>query len=353
MLRVCYVLRLIAIAAAMAMLQPLGAAAQDETDFYKGRKLSLIVGYGPGGGYDVYARLLARHMGRFIPGRPGFVIQNMPGAGSLVATNYLARIAPRDGTVFGVFARNVPLVGLLGRRHSLHVDPRKLTWLGSSSSFRNDAYLLLVRKTAAVKSLEDALRPGGPPLVIGSTAEGASSDAMPAMLRDLAGFNIKTISGYPDSGQLFIAMERGEIEGRTVGLSAVRSNKPHWLLPDGPMRILVVIGRANRHRDYPEIPTARELAKGAAERAMIEALEVPYKLSRPFAAPPGIPASRAKILRDAFMATHRDPQFLQDAEKAGLDISPIGAEEVMELIERVAATPPDLLRSIERLIEGG
>ena len=139
----------------------------------------------------------------------------------------------------------------------------------------------------------------------------------------------------------------------TVGLSAIRSNKPDWLRSDGPMRVLVVIGRDTRHPDYPDVPIARELAKGERERKLIEAIEVPYKLSRPFAAPPGVPADRARALQAAFMAAHQDKQFLADAEKAGIDISPIGATEVLDLIRRVAETPPDLLRSIEKLIEGG
>ena len=170
---------------AVAVLLAAGAQiarADDAGGFYKGKTIHLIVGYGPGGGYDVYARLLAKHIVRYIPGQPAIVIQNMPGAGSLVATNYLYRIAPRDGSVFGTFARNMPLVGLIGSKQNVQFDPMRFTWLGSSSSFGNDAYVLLVRKSAAVKSIEDMRLEGPPQLVIGSTAEGASSDAMPARL---------------------------------------------------------------------------------------------------------------------------------------------------------------------------
>ena len=341
------------------VLLPLSAAhADDPATFYRGKQLNLIVGYGPGGGYDVYARVLARHLGRHMPGQPGVIVQNMPGAGSLVATNYLYARAPKDGLTFGIFARNMPLIGLIasitnaGNRNA-RFDARKFTWLGSSSSYANDAYLLLLRKDAQIKSIADARRPNAPPLLIGSTAEGTSSDAMPTVLRDLVGFNVKAISGYTDSGQLFLAMDRGEIEGRTVGLSAVRSNKPGWLAPDGPMRVLLVFGRDTRHPDFPDTPTVRELARGEAERRLIEAIEVPYKLSRPFAAPPGVPPDRAAALQRAFIAMHADPLYLEDAAKAGLDVSPIGAAEILALIERVAEMPPDMLRSIEKLIEGG
>ena len=288
-----------------------------------------------------------------MPGNPTIVVQNMPGAGSLVATNYLYRIAPKDGSVFGIFARNMPLVGLLGTKQNVKFDPLRFTWLGSSTSFLNDAYILIVRKTAPARSIADLQRPGGPPLVIGSTAEGASSDAMPTVMRDLMGLNIKAISGYTDSGQLFLAIDRGEIDGRTVGLSAVRSNKPHWLAADGPMRVMLAFGRETRHPDFPDVPLARDFAKGDQERRLIEAIEVSYKISRPFAAPPGVPAERAKALQSAFMAMHEDKQFLADADKSGVDICPLGAGEVLELIRRVSETPPDLLRSIEKIIEGG
>lgn len=329
-----------------------GATADEVASFYKGKQVSLIVGYGPGGGYDVYGRLLARHIGRYIPGQPTVIVQNMPGAGSLVATNYLYRIAPKDGSVFGIFARNMPLVGLMGTKQNVQFDPTRFTWLGSSSSLDNDAYVLLVRKSAALNSVE-ALQGGqGAPLMIGSTAEGASSDAMPAVMRELMGFNIKAIGGYTDSGQLFLAIERGEIDGRTVGLSAVRSNKPAWLLPDGPMKVVVAFGRETRLAQFPDVPIARELAKGERERMLIEAIEVPYKLSRPFAAPPGVPGERARALQAAFVAVHKDKQLLQEAEKAGLDISPVDAAEVHRTIKKVAETPIEMLRSIEKLIGG-
>jgi tripartite-type tricarboxylate transporter receptor subunit TctC len=328
------------------------AAADEAASFYKGKQISLIVGYGPGGGYDVYGRLLARHIGRYIPGQPSIIVQNMPGAGSLVATNYLYRIAPKDGSVFGIFARNMPLVGLMGTKQNVQFDPTRFTWLGSSSSLGNDAYVLLVRRSAAQTSVE-ALKGGqGAPLVIGSTAEGASSDAMPAVMRELMGFNIKAISGYTDSGQLFLAIERGEIDGRTVGLSAVRSNRPGWLAPDGPMKVIVAFGRETRLAEYPYVPIARELAKGDRERRLIEAIEVPYKLSRPFAAPPGVPSERARALQAAFVAVHKDKQLLLDAEKTGLDISPVDSAEVLKTIKKVAETPIEMLRSIERLIGG-
>jgi tripartite-type tricarboxylate transporter receptor subunit TctC len=328
--------------------------ADDVADFYKGKRINLIVSYGTGGGYDVYARVLARHMPKYIPGNPNIVVQNMPGAGSLRGANFLYNVAPRDGTTFGTFARNMPLLGLIKSNQNVQFDPTKFTWLGSSSSFANDAYVLLVRRDAKVKSVEEARTPGGPPIILGSTAEGASSDAIAILLREWLGFNVKVIPGYTDSGVLFLAIERGEIDGRTVGLSAVRANKPDWLKPNGLGRVLVVFGRATRHSDFPDAPTARELARNAEDRALIEILEIPYALSRPFAAPPDVPADRAKALQEAFMATHKDPAYLAEAEKLGIEISPIGADDVLKMIDKIAKTPLEQMKRIEKLVaEGG
>jgi tripartite-type tricarboxylate transporter receptor subunit TctC len=332
-----------------ALLAP-PARADEVADFYKGKTVQLLVGYSPGGGYDVYARVLARHISKYIPGNPTVVIQNMPGAGSLRAANYLYSVAPKDGTMFGTFARNMPLLGLLKTNQNVQFDPRKFTWLGSSSSFANDAYVLIVRKDATVKSVEEARRPGGPPIILGSTAEGTSSDAMPTVLRDMLGFNVKVISGYTDSSVLYLAMERGEVEGRTSGYSSVKGNKPDWLKPGGPMQVLVVFGRATRHPDFPNAPTARELAKNDRDRALIEIVEAPYTMSRPYAAPPDVPPARAKALQAAFLAAHKDPAYIEEAAKLGIDVSPVGGEQILHMIERFSQMPPETLKSVEKLI---
>src|SRR5262249_9437293 len=161
-------------------------------------------------------------------------------------------------------------------------------------------------------------RPGGPPIILGSTAEGASSDAMPILLREWLRFHVKVIPGYTDSSVLFLAIERGEIDGRTVGLSAVRATRPEWLRPNGLMRALVAFARATRHPDFPDVPTARELALNDADRNLIEVLELPYTLSRPYAAPPDVPPDRARALQAAFMAAHADPAYLAEADKLGI-----------------------------------
>jgi tripartite-type tricarboxylate transporter receptor subunit TctC len=329
------------------------ACADTVADFYKGRTVTLIVGYGPGGGYDLFARLMARHLGRHIPGNPTVVVQNMPGAGSLRATNFLYTVAPRDGATVGSFARDMPLLAILKANTAAVFDPRKFTWLGSSSDFSRDAYLLMVRKDAPVTSIEEARRPGGPAIVLGGTAEGTTGSDVPLVLRDALGINIKLVTGYPDNGAIFLAVDRGEVNGRTADLSTMRSLRPEWLLPNSGMRALVQFARATRHPDFADVPIARELAGDDDARGLIELAELSYKMSRPFAAPPGVPAERAEALREAFAAVHKDRQYLDDAAKLGLEVSPIGGGEVLQTIDRIAATPPAILDRLKRLMMGG
>ena len=331
----------------------LPAQAQAPADFYKGRTIQVVVGYGPGGGYDVYARMLARYFGKYMPGTPQMVVQNMPGAGSLVAANYLYNVAPKDGTSFGAFARNIPLISVLGGNASVKYDARKYTWLGSASSYEEDSYLMWVRKDAKVKSLADIQKPGGEPVVLGGTGEGATGNDVPIILREALGLNIKQIVGYPDSNAIFLAIERKEVDGRTTDLSSVRTNRPEYLKPDSVMTTFMQFGRATRHPDFPDVPTARELAKDAKSRELIELTELPYVLSRPYVAPPGLPADRAAALQKAFMDMWKDPELLAEAEKLGIGITPIDGKAVLALIDKIAATPQVQLDRVRTLLDEG
>src|SRR6266851_4679173 len=334
-----------------ALLVANSALAQDPVaDFYRGRQVNLIVGYGPGGGYDIVARLLARHLARQLPGNPSIVVQNMPGAGSMRAVNYLYSVAPRDGASFGLIGSDMALIALIGGNPSAQFDPRKLTWLGSSSSFANDAYILLARPGAAVKSIAEARRPGGPPLVLAGTGEGARDADVPKILRDALGLNIKQVLGYPDTPSIFLAVERGEVDGRMFDFTAVKSTKPRWLDAGSGFHILLQFARAERHPELPQVPTARELARDDRSRALIEFAEAPFlTMARPFATPPGVPDDRARALKAAFLAAHRDPLFLAEAEKPGVDISPVGAEALTDGIERMARASPDIFDYMKKL----
>lgn len=340
--------------AAFAFAVTLGASgmkADEAADFFRGKSIQVIVGYGPGGGNDVYARLLARHMGRHIPGNPGLVVQNMPGAGSLVAANHLANVAPRDGTAIGTFARNLPLASVVGGNPNIRFDARKLTWLGSASSYRDDAYILWVRPEAKVRSITDARASGGESLVLAGTSEGDTSYDVPVLLRQALGLNIKLIGGYRDSNGMFQAVEGNEVDGRAADLSSVSSARAHWLKP-GAMLKLLQFGRATRHKDFLDVPTARELAASESSRLLIETMEAPFALTRPYAGPAGIPAARAKALQSAFMAVQSDPSYLEEARRLKLDISPIGPAAVDELLVRIDAAPDALKSEVRKLVGG-
>jgi tripartite-type tricarboxylate transporter receptor subunit TctC len=333
----------------MAAFAVASAQADAIHEFYRDKEINFIVGAGPGGSHDIYARLLARHLGKFLPGNPRITVQNMPGAGSLRAANYLYNFAPRDGTAVGMFAHNMPLIGLLGGNSNVAFDPRKFIWLGSPASFHNDANILLVRKDAPVKSIEEARRQDLPPLVLGGSAEGGIGNDVPIILHDTIGLHVKQVVGYPDSPAIFVAIERGEIHGRTVDLSSLKSVKPEWLKPDSGFRVLVQFARATRHPEFPDVPTARELANNEAARALIELAELPYSISRPIAAPPDLPVERAKVLARAFLAAQRDPQYLEDAAGLGLDVSPIDGDEVLRAIDGIASAPPEFLEYARKL----
>jgi len=345
--------RLAALAiAGFALVQ--GPVHADPAAFFKDQQMTVLVGYGPGGGYDTYARLVARHFSRNMAGNPAVIVQNMPGAGSLRATNFLYNNAPKDGTMFGTFARNMPLLSVLGGNKNVQFDATKFTWLGSPSSGADDAYMLFVRRDAKVNTLEAARKKGGDPIVLGGTAEGATGNDIALLIRDTLGVNIKLITGYPDSGALFLGIDRGEIDGRFVGLSAVSANKPEWLKPGGIVRPLLQFARKERHPDFKDVPTAREIAS-EDERALrlIQLTEIPYLLSRPFAAPPGLPADRAKALRAAFAATMADKAFMADSAKMGVDVSPVGAEEADEMLQLLLSAPEDLKEQLRKLQRRG
>ena len=346
--------RVTAAVLALVMLAAQPAHAQSVEDFYKGKRITIVVGYGPGGGYDVFARLLSRHMGQHIPGNPQIIVQNMPGAGSMTAANYLYSVAPKDGSTFGIFARDMPLVGLLGHNPNVQFDPRKFTWIGSSSNFADDAYVLIVREDAPVKSVAGLRSPDGQLLVLGGSADGSTSSDVPRILQAALGIRLRLVLGYRDSASVFLAMERNEVSGRTIDLSAIQSVKPHWLKPGGGYRLLIAYGRATRHPNFPDVPTARELALTDSGRALIEFMETPLlTMARPYAAPPGVPEDRAKVLRVAFLAAHRDRQFLDEAEKIGVFVNPVSAEEIVRSIERMGQASPALVEQVRRLLDAG
>jgi tripartite-type tricarboxylate transporter receptor subunit TctC len=356
---------------------PVAAGGDEVAEFYRGKRVRIVAGHVPGSAGDAHARLLARHLGQHIPGSPTVIVQNMPGAGSLVATNYLYAAAPADGTVIGNFSRDMPALAILGANSNIRFDPAKFTWLGSSSSYGDDALLLVVRGDSAMDTIEQVRGPGKPLLVLGATGEHlrnadvpiaqrepgglnlnllfggaveeASNNTIPHVLREALQINLRVISGFPDGNAIDLAIERDEVHGRMAALAALRASRPQWLDPHGPMRILAQAGRATRHPSLPHVPTARELAMDETARQLIEVAEVPFMMSRPYAAPPGVPAERARALQAAFLAVHDDPEFRASAARIGIDVSPIGPDAVQELLARIASAPPEIRDRLRRL----
>jgi tripartite-type tricarboxylate transporter receptor subunit TctC len=335
-----------------ALLNTTGANADPVADFYKGKQIQMIVGHSPGGGYDIYARLLARYLGPYVPGNPTIVVQNMTGAASLVSANYVYGKAPKDGTVIGMIDRGLPLMSILGTNPNVRFDAAKFTWLGSTSSFADDAFLLIARKDAVVKTVEDARRPGGPKLIVGVTADGATDKDVAVLFRDVLGFNLKIIAGYRGGNEINLALDRGEVDARLTAMSGTSASRPAWFLPDSPMHVLVQFARATRHSRFPDIPTARELARDPTSLTLVELAELPYQMSRPFVAPPGIPPDRAKALEVAMINACKDANFLAEAASLKLDVSPIDGDAMLKLIERLAKSPPDVLEKMKALQSG-
>jgi len=333
---------------ALGLLVALGspAAAQSVEQFYKGRTVTLFVGTAPGGINDLSARLVARHLGRFIPGHPTIVVQTQPGAGGLVIANRMYSVAEKDGSILAKLERALPQLAIQGNPNA-RFDPIKFTWLGSLSSYAKDAYLMLVNATHPARTIADLQRPGIS-VSLGADNVASSNYIFALIARDVLGLNVNVVRGYTGAAPLMLAMQSGEIDGQMIGLSPVRTGQRD-LWNRHALRPLMQFGRRERLPELADLPTGRELARDDAARALIEFAELPFFMALPFAAPPGIPPDRAEALKAAFMAMCRDPDFVAEAERLGFDVSPIDAAEVQNLIARSAATPHDVIERYNAL----
>jgi tripartite-type tricarboxylate transporter receptor subunit TctC len=309
-------------------------------DFYKGKTITLLVGSAEGGGYDQYARLLARHMGKYIPGEPGIVVKNQPGAGGMVMANALYASVPRDGLTIGMMVRDNPLEPVMGNP-AAKFKPESFTWLGTSSRYEDDAFCFVVRADTGIMSIADLQKPGRP-TVFGSQAAGGSETDVVLIAREVFRLNLQLIRGYRSSTDVLLALRRGEIEGRAITTSTLQKSMADWL-GEGKLRYLMQLGHETRWKGLPEVPTARELAPSAEDRALLELAEIPFLMSRPFLAPPGIPPAQASILTQAFMQAHQDDDYLREAKEMQLDISPLKGDDIAKLMLRIAQTPPAVI----------
>jgi tripartite-type tricarboxylate transporter receptor subunit TctC len=313
---------------------PLPAGAQSVEQFYTGKTINLTVGFDSGGGYDVYARLLARHMSRHIPGKPAIVVQNMPGAGSLRAAQHLYSLAPKDGTAIGTFGRQMGIAPLLAT--SAQYDGTKFNWLGSIT---NEVTTCVAWHTAAVKTWNDMLQT---PITMAGDGPNADPDVFALLYRNLFDLKIKLVTGYHGTSPMVLAMERGEVDGFCGYSWSTIKNKHEGWLRDKKINILVQAA-LNKAADMENVPLALDLAKTDEQRQILKLFLTSQETARPFAAPPGIPTERAAALRAAFDATMKDPEFLAETKKLNLDVSPLDGKTITNLLIELYATPKSVL----------
>ncbi|HEU4357383.1 MAG TPA: tripartite tricarboxylate transporter substrate-binding protein [Xanthobacteraceae bacterium] len=324
------------------------AATQPVDSFYSGRTVTMLVGTSPGGINDISARLVARHLSRFIAGNPTIIVQNNPGGGGLVTANRLYFNSDKDGSVLAKLERAVPQLAIQGNLNA-QFDPMKFTWLGSLSSYADDAYLMLVNADHPAKTVAD-LKGAAMRVVLGADNAASSNLIFALIAKEVLRLNVTVVRGYTGAAPLFLAMQRGELDGQMVGLSSVRTGQRNlWL--KGAFRPLMAFGRGRRHPEFPDMPIARELTDNPGALALIEFAELPFFMALPFAAPPDIPPERATVLQTAFAAMCRDKGFVEEAERLGIDMSPIDGHAILTLLARTAATPKDVIARYNAIAE--
>ena len=331
--------------AALALAAAIHPAPADPvSNFYTGRTINILVGFTTGGGYDLYARTLARHMGAHLPGHPSFVVQNMPGAGSLKVVNYLYSLAPRDGTAMATFARGMVIDPLLDHNDADKFDAPKFGWIGSIS---DEVSVCAFLATSGIRTWHDMLTK---PSVIGSTGPGADSDIYPAMLRNLFHIPFKIVAGYPGASEVNLALERHEVDGRCGWSWGSLISRTKALYESGRISIVLQIG-LRRLDELPDVPLVTDVAQDPDTKAAIRLLVARQRMARPYAAPPRVPAERLAALRGAFDATMRDPAFLADAERLGLEVNPVTGAAVEGLINEIYAAPPAVVKRARQAVK--
>ena len=330
-------------AAALLTMLPLSPAAADSVaDFYKGKQVDLYIGYSVGGGYDTYARLLANHMGKHIPGKPTVITKNMPGAGSAKLANWLYNVAPKDGTAVGAIGRGTgfdPLFKIKGAQF----DGTKFNWIGSAN---DEVSVCVAWQGSGVTKFEDVV---AKELIVGGTGASADTDQFPKIMNGVLGTKFKIVTGYPGGNEVGLAMERGEVKGRCGwSWSSVKSLHMDWV-KDKKIHLLVQLS-LEKHPDLPDVPLVMDLAKNDDQKRILKLIFTRQVMGRPFLAPPGIPADRVKALRTAFMDTLKDKDFLAAAAKAKLEITPVAGDKLQTLVKEAYDSPPALVAKTAALL---
>lgn len=321
------------------LVAPIAAQAQTVAEFYRGKTVNVYIGVGVGGEYDIQARLVARHLGKHIPGNPTVVPQNMTGAGGLRMINYLYNIAPKDGANIGMIANAFPAIQAAGIA-GVQFDAAKMQWIGSIAAA---VETMAVWHTTGVKSIEDARHRE---VVAGASARGAITFIYPQMMNEFLGTKFKIVTGYPGGNQINLAMERGEVEARNNTWSSWKATKAAWLAE----KKIAVIAQAGPRAPDLDAPSVEDAARTPEERLLIELVVSGTQLGRPFATNEA-PADRVAALRSAFAATMKDPEFLAEAKALNFDVEPVLGEKMQKIVEKVLATPKDVAAKAKGLLE--
>jgi tripartite-type tricarboxylate transporter receptor subunit TctC len=313
------------------------ASADSIADFYKGKQINWILSAGAGGGYSAYALAFAPHFSAHIPGNPHIIVQNMPGAGGIRAMLYLQSVAPKDGTTIGLVHSSVPFAPLYGIKGA-NFDPRQMNWIGSI----NAATGICVSWTASgVTTWQDLL---DKEFIVGGTGAGSQMETMPAMLNKLFGTRIKVISGYKGGNDVYLAMERGEVQGRCGGLiSSIKSTRPNWF-PQKKVSVPIQIA-LERDPEFPDAPAVIEFAKDERTKAVLQLILAPMGMDRPILAPPGTPPDTVAALRKAFHDTMNDPAFIAEADRQHLEIADVDGGKIARLLQNAFTLPPDVVKA--------
>jgi tripartite-type tricarboxylate transporter receptor subunit TctC len=333
---------LAAAATAALVLQALPASAQSVAEFYKGKTINVLVGFGPGGGYDLYARALGRHLGRHIPGNPSIVVQNMDGAGSVRAANYVYAVAPKDGTAIAAVNQNMPMYQLLGGAGA-QFEAEKLQWLGSMA---NSNGVIYTWHTSGIKTIDDAKQREVP---LGAVGTASDSYIFPTTVNALAGTRFKPIPGYTGTGQINLAIERGEVMGRGgTTWASIQSSNRNWL-DEHKLNMLVQIG-FEKEAELPHVPLLQDLVGSDDATQIVKVISLPTALGYAHWVAPGVPAERIEALRAAYVATMKDPEFLKEAAKLNMEIRPQAGAQVAALAGQVTGTPKSVLAKTAQLL---
>lgn len=335
---------LAALAAGLIVAGP--ALADEVSDFYSGKTITLIVSSSAGGGYDTLARTIARHLGDHIPGTPSVIVQNMPGAGGIVATNYLYNVAAKDGTVIGGVQNNTPFEPLYGTKEAQY-DPAKFSWLGSPSV---ETAMVAVWKTAPAQSFEDAKTM---PVTVGATGANSTPSFYARILNAALGTKLDIINGFKGQNEVFLAMERGEVQGTpSLFYSSLMATRPDWL-KDGTLRVLVQYG-PEKAEGLGDAPFANDLVTDPEALDLMKVAFAPLAFGRPYLVPPEVPADRVAALQKAFAEMLADPTFISDAQGVGLDVgTPRTGEQLAATLEEAYTAAPETVQKLREILAAG